>query len=135
MARWTVRSIAAVPTVADGEPGDPAWHPLQHALGIDTFGANVFVADRDGQELVAEHDESGSGQQELYVVLRGSAAFELDGEPVQVGELAALAVTDPTVRRSAIADVAGTMLLIVGAPDGAFKSTWNASHFEGIPRP
>ena len=30
---------------------------------------------------------------------------------------------------------AGTMLLIVGAPEGAFASTWAASHFEGIPRP
>jgi hypothetical protein len=44
-------------------------------LGIDTFGANVFVASRADQTLVEEHDERGSGQQVLYVILQGEALF------------------------------------------------------------
>ena len=62
MARWTAREIAAIPTVSDGGPDDPTWYPLQHALGIDTFGANLFVATHADQTLVEEHDERTSGQ-------------------------------------------------------------------------
>jgi hypothetical protein len=121
--------------VSDGEPDDPAWYPLQHALGIDTFGANVLIASRADQTLVEEHDEHASGQQELYVVLEGEAVFELDGEHARVDKGTALAVSDPSVRRSARALTPGTALLIVGAGDGPFRSTWNPTHFSDIPRP
>ena len=57
MTRWMVREIAAIPAVSDGGPDDPMWYPLQHVLGIDTFGANLFVASRADQTLVEEHDE------------------------------------------------------------------------------
>jgi hypothetical protein len=101
MARWTVSAITGVPTGSDGDPDDPAWYPLQHALGIDTFGVNLFVAARAEQTLVEEHDERRSGQQELYLILEGKAVFDLDGERIPVEADGALAVTDPTLRRSA----------------------------------
>lgn len=135
MRRWAVSPITDLPVVSDGEPDDPVWHPLQHALGIDTFGANVFVAREADHVLVEEHDEVGSGQQELYLVLEGSAAFELDGEEMRLERGVSLAVTDPGVRRRARALMAGTTLLVVGAADGPFASTWNAAHFTDIPRP
>jgi hypothetical protein len=135
MARWTVSEIAAIPTVADGGPEDPTWYPLQHALGIDAFGANLFVATHAGQSLVEEHDESGSGQQELYLVLEGEAEFELDGDQTRVDRGSAVAVTDPSVRRSATARTKGTSLLVIGAGPGSFSSTWDPNHFSGIPRP
>jgi hypothetical protein len=135
MARWTASPITALPRVSDGEPDDPLWYPLQHALGIDTFGANVLVASRANQTLVEEHDEQASGQQELYLVLEGEAMFDLDGEPARLGKGTALAVSDPSVRRSADALTAGTVLLIIGAGDEPFRSTWNPTHFSDIPRP
>jgi hypothetical protein len=135
MSRWTLSVMTEIPLVSDGEPGDPRWHPVQHALGIDTFGANLFVATRSEQTLVEQHDEQASGQQELYLVLEGEAVFTLDGEEVLVTSGAAVAVTDPSVRRSATARTSGTKLLVVGAADGPFTSTWNASHFDGVPRP
>jgi hypothetical protein len=135
MARWTVCAISAVPTVSDGDVDDPAWYPVQHALGIDTFGVNLFVATRAEQTLVEEHDERGSGQQELYLILQGEAVFELDGERVSVEADRAVAVTDPTVRRSAKALSSGTRLLVIGASHAAFASTWHPSHFAEIPRP
>jgi quercetin dioxygenase-like cupin family protein len=135
MARWTVNAITSVPTVSDGDSGDPAWYPLQHALGIDTFGVNLFVASRAEQTLVEEHDERKSGQQELYLILEGEAVFELDGEQARLDRGTALAITDPSVRRSARAVTSGTALLIVGASGEAFESTWNPDHFRDIPRP
>jgi hypothetical protein len=127
--------ITSLPPVSDGERDDPMWYPLQHALGIDTFGANLFVASRANQMLVEEHDEHTSGQQELYVVLEGEAIFELDGEHTHLDKGTALAVTDPSVRRSARALASGTALLIIGAGDEPFRSTWNPTHFSEIPRP
>jgi hypothetical protein len=135
MTRWTVSRITSVPTVSDGDADDPVWYPLQHALGIDTFGVNLFVADRADQILVEEHDERMSGQQELYLLLEGEAVFNLDDEQAHLDRGTALAVTDPAVRRSAKAVTSGTALLIVGASSEPFKSTWNRDHFSDIPRP
>ena len=135
MARWIASPITSLPRVSDGDPGDPIWYPLQHALGIDTFGANVLAATRADQTLVEEHDEQTSGQQELYVVIEGEAVFELDGEEARLAKGTALAVTDPSVRRSARALTPGTSLLIVGAAEKSFRSTWNPTHFSDIPRP
>jgi hypothetical protein len=135
MRGWKVSAITELPVVSDGEPDDPVWYPLQHALGIDTFGANVFVAGQAAQVLVEEHDERNSGQQELYLVLDGSASFDLDGEETRVERGAALAVTDPGVRRRARALTAGTALLVVGSANGPFESSWNPEHFADIPRP
>ena len=127
--------MAAIPPVSDGGPDDPAWYPLQHVLGIDTFGANLFVASRADQTLVEVHDERESGQQELYVTLEGEALFHLDGEEARLERGTALAVTDPSVRRNAKALTAGTALLIIGAGPTSFASTWNPRHFEDIRRP
>jgi mannose-6-phosphate isomerase-like protein (cupin superfamily) len=135
MRRWTASPITELPAVSDGEPDDPVWYPLQHALWIDTFGANVFVARSADQLLVEAHDERESGQQELYLVLDGSAVFDLDGEEARLERGDALAVTDPGIRRRARALTAGTTLLVVGASDGPFESTWNAAHFADLPRP
>ena len=130
-----VSPITDLPVVSDGELGDPIWHPLQHALGIDTFGANVFVARHTDQVLVEAHDERESGQQELYVVLDGSVVFDLDGEEARLERGDALAVTDPTVRRGGRASTKGTTLLVVGSSAGPFESTWRAAHFADIRRP
>jgi hypothetical protein len=135
MRGWTARRITSVPTVSGGDAGDPIWYPLQHALGIDTFGVNLFVADRDDQVLVEEHDERMSGQQELYLLLAGEAVFNLDDKQAHLDRGTALAVTDPAVRRSAKAVTSGTALLIVGAGREPFTSTWNRDHFSDIPRP
>lgn len=136
MARWTVKKIAAIPTVAgDFGPGDPDWFPLQHALGIDTFGVNLFAATRPDQELVEEHDERESQQQELYLVLDGEVTFFFDGEEARLRAGTAVAVTDPSVRRRATAVTEGTRLLIIGAGPSAFASGWNPSHFTNIARP
>ena len=135
MARWIAGSITDLPVVSDGDADDPVWYPLQHALGIDTFGANVFVARHEGQLLVEEHDERESGQQELYLLLDGSAVFDLDGEEARLGRGDVLAITDPSVRRSGKALTARTSLLVVGAANRTFDSTWNPAHFADIPRP
>ena len=55
--------------------------PVREHLGIHAFGINAYTPSEDGT-LISEHAESGSGQEELYIVLDGNATFELDGDTV-----------------------------------------------------
>ena len=52
--------------------------PVREHLGIHAFGINAYTPGEDGT-LIGEHDEAGSGQEELYIVLDGKATFEVDG--------------------------------------------------------
>ena len=113
------RSTGDIPSIAV-DPEGHDWHPLQHHWAF-RFGANVFVARREGAELVGEHDETGSGQEKLYVVLAGRAVFVLDGVEHEVGATDVVAVTEPAGRRTPRALVAGT-------------STWNSRHFAAVPK-
>ena len=134
MPGWAARALEDLPLAADAEPG-ASWYPLQHLFGFTAFGANAFVALEPGHVLVEQHDEQSSGQEELYLVLRGSAEFTLDGASVTGAAVFVVAVRDPGVTRRAVALEAGTTLLVLGGePTDTFESTWLASHFEGVQR-
>ena len=68
--------------------------PVREHLGLHAFGINAFVRDEDGT-LINEHDEAGSGQEELYLVLDGTATFEIDGETIDAPAGTFLAVCPP----------------------------------------
>src|SRR5215469_2259444 len=55
--------------------------PVREHLGIRAFGINAYTPSEDGT-LIGEHDEAGTGQEELYFVLDGNATFEVDGQTV-----------------------------------------------------
>ena len=61
--------------------------PVREHLGIHAFGINAYTPGED-HTLISEHDESGSGQEELYIVLDGNAIFEVDGETVDAPAVA-----------------------------------------------
>jgi hypothetical protein len=50
VARFAVRRLDQIPTVPDAAVD---WHPLEHHLGLTTFGANLFVAREPNDELVS----------------------------------------------------------------------------------
>jgi hypothetical protein len=132
MARLVVTSIDALPRI-DEEPGLD-WRPLQHFAGLTAFGCNVFRAERAGVELVAEHDETGSGHEEVYVVLDGLVTFVLDGERHLCERGGIVALLDPAIRRAATAESDGAALLAISNRRAErYESTWHASHFEGVP--
>jgi hypothetical protein len=91
--------------------------PVREHLGIQAFGINAFTPGEDGT-LVGEHDESGSGQEELYIVLDGNATFELDGETVDAPP-GTLVFAGPEARRKATGN--GTVLVVGAAPGQAYE--------------
>jgi hypothetical protein len=131
---YWVKRLDEVPLVPTDDPDDFDWYPLQHHFGLSAFGLNAFGGDA-GIELVAEHDERESGQEEVYIVVRGAARFTLNGEEHDAHAVSIVAIPDTSVRRAAIATEDGTILLAIGAPaDSGFATTWRSAHFEHVPR-
>ncbi len=134
MARFAVRRLQDIPQIAT-EPRDPEWYALQQYFGLTAFGANWYVAKNDGDELLAEHDEGASGQEELYLVIAGNATFTIDGEDHDAPAVTVVAIPDPSVRRKAIARTAGTAVVAVGGErQDEFRSSWRPKWFENAPR-
>src|SRR3977135_3882397 len=92
--------------------------PVREHLGIHAFGINAFAAGDDGT-LINEHDEAGSGQEELYIVLDGKATFEVDGETVDA-PAGTFVFVPPESRRKATGD--GTVLALGATPGEAYQA-------------
>jgi quercetin dioxygenase-like cupin family protein len=100
--------------------GGATWLLARKALGTSAFGFNLVEIGPGGQ--IPEHDESGSGQVELYVILEGDAVFRIDGEdhPAPAGTFASI---EPTPRRTILnrSDAPVTALLIGVDPSGGYE--------------
>ncbi len=130
-----MKRLDEVPVVPTDDPDGFDWYPIQHHFGLSAFGVNIFAAREAGMLLVAEHDETESGQEELYVVIKGAARFTLAGDAIDAPAVSVVAVPDPAVAREAVAIESGTTLLVVGAPAGSgFATTWRSEHFDRVPR-
>lgn len=100
--------------------GEATWKLARKALGTTAFGFNLVEIAPGGQ--IPEHDEGGSGQVELYVVLEGEAVLRLGGEdhPAPAGTFASIEPqTSRTILNRSAAPV--TALLIGVSPDGGYE--------------
>ena len=92
--------------------------PVREGLGIHAFGINAYTPGEDGT-LVNDHDETSTGQEELYDVLDGHATFEIDGETIDAPPGTFVSV-GPEVRRKATGE--GTVLAIGATPGEAYRA-------------
>lgn len=89
-------------------------------LGVESFGLQVLDFP-PGFEHYPEHDHSQDGQEEVYLVLRGSATFEVDGEPVALDGGRVLRVPAES-RRRLDPGPEGVRLLAIGCtPGGGYE--------------
>ena len=95
---------------------DTHMRPVRHHLGITAFGTNAWTAADVGDRLMPEHRED-EGNEELYVVLRGHARFEIDGDSVDA-PAGALVFVRPEGNRTAFAEEAGTTVIAIGSTVG-----------------
>jgi uncharacterized cupin superfamily protein len=90
------------------------WSLVRRSLGVASFGINIV--DIPPGEGIPEHDETARDQEELFMVLSGSAILVIDGErhPAPAGTIARL---DPEPRRTVVNEGDETAsVLIVSAP-------------------
>jgi hypothetical protein len=114
MSGYEVAHLDGIEELTDGrEP----YRPVRHHFGITAFGINSWTAHQAGDRILNEHDESDDGAEELYLVQRGRAVFELDGERLDA-PAGTLVYVRPEVKRTAFAEEAGTTLIAVGGVPG-----------------
>jgi quercetin dioxygenase-like cupin family protein len=104
------------------------WRPVRRRFDVRSFGVNAYTSEEVGGQVVEEHTESQLGHEEIYLVLRGSAAFTLDGEEVELAAGTLVHISDPEVRRVALSEEEGTTVLALGGKPGeAYTvSAWEA---------
>jgi tetratricopeptide (TPR) repeat protein len=115
MSGYTVAHLDEIDEISDGRC---PWRPIRHHLGITSFGINSFTAREAGDRLINEHDESEEeANEELYLVQRGRATFELDGERVDA-PAGSFVFARPGVKRTAFAEEPGTTVVALGGTPG-----------------
>jgi len=99
------------------------YRPIRHRLGITAFGVTAWTAHAAGDLVINEHDEGDpTADEELFLVLRGHAVFELDGDRVDA-PTGTLVFAPPRTRRSASAVEEGTMIILLeGTPGKAYEA-------------
>ncbi|MEA2272192.1 MAG: hypothetical protein QOI98_900 [Solirubrobacteraceae bacterium] len=91
---------------------------VRPGLGLSAFGANIMNLPPDYS--TKSHDEMATGQEELYVALRGSGEVLLDetGEKLTL-DAEHLVAVGPEVARTLSSGSEGLRVLIVGGKPGA----------------
>jgi tetratricopeptide (TPR) repeat protein len=97
------------------------WRPIRRALGMTSVAINAYTGAKAGDEVIEAHDETSAGagaHEELYLVVSGEAAFEIDGEHVDAptGTMVLIGVG---TQRAATAKADETTVVVIGGPVGA----------------
>ena len=92
--------------------------PVRERLGIHAFGINAYTPSANGT-VIGQHDEVGSGQEELYIVLDGNATFEVDGETIDAPAGTFVSVPPEASRK---ATGTGTILAVGATPGEAYQA-------------
>jgi tetratricopeptide (TPR) repeat protein len=116
MSGYEVAQIDDIDEITDGRS---PYRPVRFHFGITAFGVNAFTAHEVGDRIINEHDESQEHdlQEELYLVQRGRATFELDGERLDA-PAGTLVYARPDVKRTAFAEEPGTTIVALGGVPG-----------------
>jgi mannose-6-phosphate isomerase-like protein (cupin superfamily) len=108
---YAIQSIDDLPQLWEG-----VVKLVRAGLGISAFGVNII--DLPPDYTTESHDESTTGQQELYVALRGSGRVMIGDQPLTL-DSDHLVRVDAGVERTLSSDGDGLRVLCVGSTPGA----------------
>jgi mannose-6-phosphate isomerase-like protein (cupin superfamily) len=112
MSSYSVKRIDEIETTYGG-----GMRLARAALGVTSFGMQVEEFPPNFAEY-PEHSHSEDGQEEVYVVLRGSAEIEIEGERIPLdGET--IVRVGPGVSRRIFSGPQGARILALGGVPGA----------------
>jgi quercetin dioxygenase-like cupin family protein len=99
------------------------YRPVRLLLGLTAFGASVWTGHGAGDAVINEHDPGDpTTDQEMFLVLRGHAAFEVDGERVDAPTGTFVSVPPGTQRRAQAEAPETAILLIEGTPGKGYSA-------------
>ena len=113
----TVKSLDSIePYAGEHAIAGIRFRAARQALEVSSWGMNVldFDARCNGYP---EHDHTGDGQEEVYIVLRGAIVLQVDGKefPLKAGDAVRVA---SELKRKFITRDEGARLLALGATPG-----------------
>lgn len=127
MSGYTVKPIDEMEAIFHG-----SFKRAGAELGVQSFGMQVFDMPPEFSDY-PEHDHADDGQEEVYVVLRGAAELQVDGERITLNP-GCIARVGPGISRKLYAGPDGTRVLAVGGTPGHVYS--RPGNFElGAPDP
>jgi len=120
MADYRVAHLDEIEELADA---GCHYRPIRHELGITAFGVTAWTARAAGDVIINEHDEDDpTADQELFLVLRGHAVFEIDDDSVDA-PAGTLVFAPPRTKRTASARQPGTTVIAIeGTPGDAYEA-------------
>ena len=94
---------------------------VRHHLGATAFGFTQI--DFPPDKIGSEHDETESGQEEVYLALSGGGTLEIDGEIVEMRPGRYILV-GPDSKRRPTAGADGMSFLVIGGVPGGVYEPW-----------
>ncbi|MEV5967165.1 hypothetical protein AB0L70_35675 [Kribbella sp. NPDC051952] len=115
--------VAHLDAIEEFDDAGCHYRPIRHELGISAFGVTAWTAHAAGDLVINEHDEGDpTADQELFLVLRGHAVFDIDGAEVDA-PAGTLVSAPPCTKRTASAKQAGTTVIALeGTPGKAYDA-------------
>jgi len=119
-------AVAHLDEIDELDDGRLPYRPVRHHFGITSFGVTAWTARAAGDRIINEHEESEpdsneesepDSAEELYLVVRGRAVFQLDGDRVDA-PAGTLVFARPRVKRTAFAEEPGTTIVALGGTPG-----------------
>ena len=127
MADYTAKRIDDMEAVYRG-----AFKRARAELGVQSFGMQVMDLPPN-LEQHPEHDHAESGQEEVFVVLRGGGEVEIDGERVPI-DTETIVRVGPGARRKLWPGGEGMRVLALGGTPGRAYEPAELSKL-GVPDP
>ena len=110
-------AVAHVDEIEELDDGRVPMRAVRLRFGITAFGVNAWTAREAGARVINEHDEAEDSSEELYLVLRGRASFEVGGEQFDA-PAGTFVFVRPGVTRTAFGEEPGTTIISVGGVPG-----------------
>jgi cupin domain len=121
MAGYAVAHLDEIEEFADA---GCHYRPIRHHLGVTAFGVTAWTARAAGDLVINEHDEDDpTADQELFLVLRGRAVCELDGDRVDASA-GTFVFAPPRTKRTASATEEGTTIIALEDPSRTVGLLW-----------
>ena len=116
MEPYTVKRIGDMEAVFSG-----AFKRARAELGVSSFGIGVIDLPPN-MDRYPEHDHSHDGQEEVYVVLSGEGAIEIEGETHPLDPETMVRVGPGVKRKVVTGDSPLRLLALGGVPGKAYEA-------------
>lgn len=109
-------------THVDAVDIEPMWGTfrwVRHTLGATAFG--ITQIDFPPDKVGSEHDETESGQEEVYYCISGGGTLTVDGDDVEMKPGRYVLVSPDAKRRPAAGSHGMSFLVVGGVPGGVYE--------------